>query len=145
MSARRSVTITALTAPLLFVAGCSASAAPPPSAITATVSEFKVATTSPNAVTGPVTFTVTNGGAATHEFVIFKSDLAADKLPLDAEGRVDENATGVSHVDEVEDVTAGSSKTLTVSLDPGRYVLICNLPGHYVGGMHVALEVVKKG
>jgi uncharacterized cupredoxin-like copper-binding protein len=39
----------------------------------------------------------------------------------------------------VEDITAGSTRDLTVDLQPGRYVLVCNIPGHYKLGMHTAL------
>jgi len=45
-------------------------------------------------------------------------------------------------IDEVEDVTPGTSKTMTVKLDPGKYVFFCNLAGHYLGGMHGSVEVV---
>ncbi|MGZ4189647.1 MAG: plastocyanin/azurin family copper-binding protein [Actinomycetota bacterium] len=31
---------------------------------------------------------------------------------------------------------AGTSKTLTITLKPGHYALVCNLPGHYRMGMH---------
>ena len=31
--------------------------------------------------------------------------------------------------------------TLTLSLPPGQYALICNIPGHYMAGMHAALTV----
>ena len=54
---------------------------------------------------------------------------------------VDEERQGVQHVDEVEDVKAGTTKQLTVDLTPGRYVLLCNLPGHYKLGMETGLTV----
>ena len=38
-------------------------------------------------------------------------------------------------VSEVEDIAGGKSKKLTANLKAGHYVLICNLPGHYKGGM----------
>ena len=30
---------------------------------------------------------------------------------------------------------AGASKTLTLTLKKGKYVVICNVPGHYEQGM----------
>jgi uncharacterized cupredoxin-like copper-binding protein len=30
---------------------------------------------------------------------------------------------------------------LTVDLDPGNYVVICNIPGHYAAGMHAELTI----
>jgi uncharacterized cupredoxin-like copper-binding protein len=44
-------------------------------------------------------------------------------------------------VDEVEDLAPGKSATLSVNLTPGRYVLVCNIPGHYKHGMHASVTV----
>jgi uncharacterized cupredoxin-like copper-binding protein len=38
-------------------------------------------------------------------------------------------------------VPSCATKTLTADLKPGRYVLICNLPGHYAMGMWFPLVV----
>ncbi len=35
----------------------------------------------------------------------------------------------------------GSVRELNVHLRPGRYVLFCNMSGHYLGGMHTTLVV----
>ena len=35
----------------------------------------------------------------------------------------------------------GSVRELHVRLTPGRYVLLCNMSGHYMGGMHRTLVV----
>jgi uncharacterized cupredoxin-like copper-binding protein len=89
---------------------------------------------------GDVTFNVTN--AATdqqHEFVVIKSDLAADKLPVGSDSTVEEDAVTV--VDEVAEMDPGKTGTLTVNLAAGNYVLICNRPGHYQAGMHTAFTV----
>jgi uncharacterized cupredoxin-like copper-binding protein len=142
MNARRSIIAAAVSAPLVF-AGCSASAAPP-SAINASLSEFKIASTSATAASGSVTFTVKNEGTVTHEFIVMRTDLASDKLPASAEGKVDEESTELKAIDEVEGLTPGTTKSLTVDLAPGHYVLICNLPGHYAGGMRAEINVVGK-
>jgi uncharacterized cupredoxin-like copper-binding protein len=44
-------------------------------------------------------------------------------------------------VDEIEDITPGSTANLTVDLDAGTYVVMCNLPGHFERGMHAVFEV----
>lgn len=126
----------------LVAAACSSVAAAPPKSVTATQSEFKIDLGSAKAATGSVTFAIKNSGTIVHEFVVMKSDLAPDKLPTTAEGKVDEASTELTHVDEVENIAAGAPAELTVDLAPGKYVLICNLPGHYAGGMHAGLEVV---
>ncbi|HET9852890.1 MAG TPA: sulfocyanin-like copper-binding protein [Candidatus Limnocylindrales bacterium] len=110
--------------------------------ITATESDFKIEVSAATAAAGPVTFHVTNSGAQTHEFVVIKTDTAADALPTDDSGaEVDEDASGLTVVDEVEDLAPGTSADLDVTLDAGKYVLICNVPGHYQLGMHTEFTV----
>ena len=36
---------------------------------------------------------------------------------------------------------AGASKTVALSLPPGHYVLLCNLPAHYKSGQYAAFTV----
>ena len=82
-----------------------------------------------------------NDGPSTHEFVVFKTDLAEDDLPTTKENGaviVDEDGGGLTLIDEVEDIASGDSQDLTVKLDAGKYVLICNLPTHYQLGMHAS-------
>jgi uncharacterized cupredoxin-like copper-binding protein len=120
------------------------SAAPPAAspggagaAITAGLSEFKIDLSAANAAAGPVTFALTNNGTTMHEFVVFQTDLAVDKLPMTADGTiVDEAGAGITLVDEVEDIEVGAAASLDVTLPAGHYVLICNIPAHYASGMH---------
>jgi uncharacterized cupredoxin-like copper-binding protein len=101
------------------------------------LSEFKIELGATTAAGGPVTFALTNAGTTVHEFVVFKTDLAPDKLPLAADGtEVDEEGAGLTLVDEVEDIAVGATASLPVDLATGHYVLICNLPAHYTSGMH---------
>jgi len=91
---------------------------------------------------GEVTFHVTNSDTSdTHEFIVFKTDLAPGKLPLDSSNNVDETAQGLTKIDEIPDMAPGDVKDLTVALDPGNYVAICNLPGHYLAGMFAGFTV----
>jgi uncharacterized cupredoxin-like copper-binding protein len=106
-------------------------------AVTARESEFKIELGATTATAGSVTFQINNAGTVVHEFVVMKTDLAADKLPVNAsEGVVSEDTAGLTVVDEVEDIAVGTTPTLTVNLPAGHYVVICNLPAHYAGGMH---------
>jgi len=107
----------------------------------ATEKDFAITLDTSTASAGSVTFNINNQGPSTHEFVVFKTDLAPDALPTTDKGIVDEEAKGLDHIDEVEDIAAGSSETLTTDLKPGSYVVICNLPGHYQQGMHAPLTV----
>lgn len=104
--------------------------------VTAALSEFKIELSAASAPAGPVTFSLTNKGTTVHEFVVFQTDLAADKLPMTADGTVvDEEGAGITLVDEVEDIEVGATPSLDVTLAAGHYVLICNIPAHYTSGM----------
>jgi uncharacterized cupredoxin-like copper-binding protein len=93
---------------------------------------------------GPVTFTVTNDGTITHEFVVLKTDTPAESIPVGTfegeQDRINEDTSG-KNVGETGDMEAGTTKTLTLTLQPGHYVFLCNLPGHYQQGMHVDVTV----
>ena len=93
-----------------------------------------------SAPAGKVTFTATNAGTVEHEFVVIKTDKAADALTLSGNA-VDEEASGQSKVDEIAEFQPGSAKTLTLDLQPGKYVLICNVAGHYRQGVSSAFTV----
>jgi uncharacterized cupredoxin-like copper-binding protein len=104
---------------------------------------------SPSSVSpGDVTFRVTNGGEEPHEFVVIRSDLAPDALPVDADGKVPEDE--IELVDEIEPFGADTTEDLTLDLQPGNYVLICNIvefppdeepESHYLNGMRAAFTV----
>jgi uncharacterized cupredoxin-like copper-binding protein len=107
----------------------------------ATLEDFEIKLDETSAVAGPVVFVVDNQGQSVHEFVVVKTDLAADELPTDENGDVDEEGEGITAVDEIEDIEDGASPKLEVDLEPGDYVVLCNLPGHYRQGMHAAFTV----
>jgi uncharacterized cupredoxin-like copper-binding protein len=44
-------------------------------------------------------------------------------------------------VDEIEDIEKGATPKLTIDLDAGSYVLICNVAGHYRQGMRTSFTV----
>jgi len=97
---------------------------------------------------GPVMFSVTNDGPVdVHEFVVIKTDLAFDSLPVDSDGNVDENGAGITLVGEIENIVVGADAQATFNLAPGNYVLICNIwdegeqEAHYAEGMRVAFTV----
>jgi uncharacterized cupredoxin-like copper-binding protein len=119
--------------------GASATPAGPTSAVNAALSDWKIDLGGATGKAGPITFTVTNNGANTHEFVIVKTDTKADALPV-ASDLVDESA--FEPVDEIEDIEPGSGPhTLTVDLAAGHYVILCNIESHYEKGMHTDLVV----
>jgi uncharacterized cupredoxin-like copper-binding protein len=91
---------------------------------------------------GTVSFRIRNQGPTTHEVIVVRTDRAPDKLPLQRDGlTVDEEAPGIDFLEEVEGLDIDDRETLVLDLEPGNYVLYCNLEGHYLGGMHEALTV----
>jgi len=89
---------------------------------------------------GDLRFAVSNRGPDTHELLVVRTN--GSRLPLRADGlTVDEDAVKSATVAVIEGHDAGTVKRLKVHLAPGRYVLFCNMAGHYLGGMHTELVV----
>jgi uncharacterized cupredoxin-like copper-binding protein len=113
-----------------------------------TLQEFAIATVPATAAAGSVSFDIENKGPDdAHEFVVFRTDLAPTELPTLANGSVDEEGEGLELIDEVEEIEPGDSGNLTVDLDAGAYVFICNIydkkehEAHYEEGMRTAFTV----
>lgn len=122
--------------------------------VTVTLGEWIVEPDPDSAPAGEITFRADNEGTMEHELVIIKTDLAPDALPTNEDGTVNEDAEGLEVIDEIEEFEAGGSESLTVTLEPGKYVLICNIgpssgeeaghmehDAHYKEGMHAAFTV----
>ena len=89
---------------------------------------------------GNVTFNVTNGSKdIVHEMLV--SPLPADSnLPyVAADYKVDEEAAG--HLGEVAELEPGKTGSLTLDLKPGKYILFCNIPAHFMNGMWTVITV----
>ena len=97
--------------------------------------EFSMVATPAEAPAGKVTFDVSNQGTILHEMVVVPgAGAAALKL---ANGEATEDGSP----GEVPDVEPGASGTVTITLPAGKYVVLCNLPGHFAGGMYTTLTV----
>lgn len=90
---------------------------------------------------GEVSFVATNKSADyIHEMIVIKVTDPNVALPyLAADQKIDEDAA--NHLGEVAELDPGASGTLTLTLDPGTYVLLCNVPGHYMAGMWTKITV----
>ena len=110
------------------------------STINATLRDDAIQLDTNSVAAGKVTFMITNASAnLVHELVVLKPNLPEDQLPVKADGKVNESKLG--NKGEVEDITPGKTKKLTLKLKPGNYVLVCNMPGHYKSGMRPAFTV----
>jgi uncharacterized cupredoxin-like copper-binding protein len=142
-------TVLVLCAIASLLISCSGSG-PATGAIAATVKEWEIGLSATTHAAGPVTFNISNKGDKEHEFVVRKTALQASALPLNADGEVSEDApelTEVGDPSEVAEIASGSTdRTLTVTLQPGHYVIFCNLHVedllHYQKGMRIDLTIV---
>jgi len=107
----------------------------------------QVLPTSVNA--GTVSLRVSNRGMLTHEIVVLPL-VAGEQVgarTVDDHGQVDEShaVTEVSTTcgagKSEEGIAPGAAGWVTTQLTPGRYELVCNLPGHYAAGMYAELTV----
>ena len=100
---------------------------------------------------GSVTFDVENVGLIAHEFKVVKLNedgMAADLTALDTEaGLISETGNMVDGVGTVlgslleADLPADGSDDLTVDLEAGEYMLLCNVATHYQLGMWTTFTV----
>ena len=99
--------------------------------------DFRIVVSTSQVAAGTVVFRVTNHGPDAHELILIR---AGGRLPLRADGiMVDEKALERKTVDALEPAPSGAVRELRVQLRPGRYVLLCNMYGHYLGGMHAVV------
>jgi uncharacterized cupredoxin-like copper-binding protein len=138
----------------LALSACSGSTSTPTSVaspassgggVTVQLKEFSITPSTTSIPAGQVTFNAQNVGGVTHEMVIIRTDDAPDALPTKKDGTANEDAKGLTGIDEVEDIAPGTSGSLTVTLTPGSYVMICNIldsgNAHYSLGMHAGFTV----
>lgn len=118
--------------------------------VNVTLREFEVVPDVDSADVGAVTFVATNEGPDdAHELVIVKTDLPADDLPTNDDGSFDEEAADVDVIDEIEEIAPDASDEISVDLEAGAYVLLCNLveeeegelEAHYQLGMRTEFTV----
>ena len=94
---------------------------------------------------GSITFDVSNVGLIAHEFMVVKlndAGMAADLADLPTEaGEISETGSMVDGVGTIlgdlreADLPADSSGEITLTLEAGEYMLLCNVATHYQLGM----------
>ena len=106
---------------LATLAACSGDGG---STVNVTLQEFSIATDPATADAREVLFEATNDGPNdVHEFVVFRTDLD----PTDENGAVVETGEGIELIGEIEDIPVGETQSVTLDLEAGNYVLICNI------------------
>ena len=93
--------------------------------VNVTLKEWAIEVEPATVKAGQVYFLVTNAGPDhPHELVIVRTDKDPEELPV-VEGRVPEDQ--VEMIGEVEAFAPGTQASGVFRLEPGKYVLICNL------------------
>lgn len=103
---------------------------------TVTAAEFAFGASSIRARPGRLRLTLKNDGRVAHELIVLRTAAPVGSL-LGRGGRISEAAS----VGEVAEAEPGSERSAVLTLAPGRYVYVCNLPGHYASGMRGTLLV----
>ena len=142
---RTSLTLALVLAALVAGAcgGAAASPAPPATDTAANVVEVRLTDAlriEPDPIVVPagvpVTFRVTNTGAAEHEFYV--GDEAAQ---AEHEQQMAEPGMGHDDPNGIE-VAPGATGELTMTFDaPGQTLAGCHVPGHYPGGMKATITI----
>jgi uncharacterized cupredoxin-like copper-binding protein len=128
--------IVPVTAVVVLAFGVSAAwAAAAKTVVKTTLKEFKVTPVPTSAPRGVVAFSIRNTGKLDHELVVLKTNLPPAKLPVKGSKAVE-----VGRVGKVV-VKSGKAGGLTVTLKAGKYVLLCNFPGHYQAGQRIGFVV----
>lgn len=83
---------------------------------------------------GRVTLVAKNAGTVAHELVVMRgrSPLSVKSFKAVEAGR---------WLGEVEEIEPGKTGSVTLTLKPGTYQLVCNIVGHYQLGMKTTLTV----
>lgn len=99
---------------------------------------------------GKVTLDLFNRGTMPHELLVFPlaSGQVAGQRTVGSDDRVSEDGM-LGEVEpvcdqgqDVDGIAVGNVGQVTLTLQPGRYEIVCNLPGHYRNGMFATLVVV---
>jgi uncharacterized cupredoxin-like copper-binding protein len=113
-----------------------------------TLQEFAVGADPASVSAGSIAFEATNEGPDdVHEFVVIATDLGITELPTVEDGSVDEAGEGLEVIGEIEDIPVGETQSVTLDLEAGNYVLICNIydaeedEAHYQEGMRTSFTV----
>lgn len=97
---------------------------------------------------GQVSLRVTNTGMLAHEVVVMPLGQGQNpgQRPVGASGEVDEagslgEAARTCGPGDGDGIAPGATGWTTLTLEPGRYELLCNISGHYGSGMYTELDV----
>lgn len=92
---------------------------------------------------GNLALTLVNKGPDDHELIIVRA--TTPRLPLRADGlTANEEKLEPIIARSLEPAGPGTERTFRMKLPPGRYVLFCNMAGHFMAGMRTTLVVRRR-
>jgi len=104
------------------------------STLTVVINDRSFQLSPPTVQAGKVTFVVRNAGTKTAQFVVIKTNRAPKALPMEGNRASEAGKKG-----EIAKIARGATKRITLTLAPGKYVLIGNQPGDYKRGQFAGL------
>jgi uncharacterized cupredoxin-like copper-binding protein len=109
---------------------------------------MRLAATPTSVPAGQVSLRVANNGMLAHEVIVMPLGLGQNpgQRPIGNNWEVDEagslgEAARTCGAGEGDGIAPGTMSWTTLTLSPGRYELLCNIPGHYGSGMYTELDV----
>ena len=123
----------------MTIAACVAASETIPADVDVAVrmQDYKVLLSVTTVKPGSVRFGIKNEGGLEHSFELLRTDLPFDKLPTTPDAKAKEDGL----VKQIKSIPVGKVSVITADLAAGKYVVICNIPGHYQLGMRAALTV----
>lgn len=112
----------------------------PTATVKVKLGEYFIQTDRPSVEAGTIRFEVVNEGTVEHEFEVVKTDEAPGALPVTDEDKADVEAVGEA-LGEIEPFPKGETEELTLELEPGKHVFICNIESHYARGQYAGFTV----
>lgn len=123
----------------------------PTGVVVATLAEFSVAPDPAEVEAGTIEIVAHNEGAEPHEIVVVRFDGDPAELPVADDGSVDEEQLPEGAViGEIEGFASGQTCATAFDLEPGSYVLLCNIveeeesgemEAHYAENMYASFTV----
>ena len=128
--------LTILVFPAVAPAASASEAGASATTVRAQLMEWMVMPSKSRVPAGKVTFVATNTGKVAHNLVVLKTTLAPSKLPM-----AGTKAKEVGLVGKTPVFGPKQTRNVALTLKAGRYLLICNVPAHYMAGMRTAFRV----
>jgi uncharacterized cupredoxin-like copper-binding protein len=146
----------AAAATVVIESSSAAQASPSGTLIGVTERDFGITLTTAHVTAGDAVLRIHNTGPDQHELIVapvhrgylprelYDRTYGFGGLPLRSDGlTVDEETIQSSEPGSIEPQQPGGTEDLKLHLNTGRYVLFCNMEGHFMSGMHTILVVTR--